>query len=183
MRTVLLSIVVASLLASVAVAADSRKAPPCCDQTPDCCSRCGVRMVCKVVCEMKTVKKSCWVVECEDFCVPMPRCTLGCKTGCGKKSCGGCGDSCCGDSCDSTGRPMVPPKCGKVRTRKKLVKKEIACKVPVYKCVVVCPGDCCGDGCVEDCYGAEEDAELPEGPGPANNTTRAAPLPPLLKSS
>ena len=77
-----------------------------------------------------------------------------------------------------TNRKYVPPKCGKVRTRKKLVKKEIVCEVPVYKCVVVCsdPGCCeAASGCLD-----EEASKAAPAPAPAEETTDAAPLPPLL---
>ena len=44
------------------------------------CTKC-----CKVVCETKTVKKTVWVVQCEEFCVANP--TLGCGARCGKSRC------------------------------------------------------------------------------------------------
>ena len=126
MRTVLLFLAVGFLSTDVARAWDWPLVPACGDQKQDCCSRCGVKKVCKVVCEMKEVKKTCWEVECEEFCVPLPRL-------CGRKA-GACERDC-----------VAPPKCGKVRCRKKLVKKKVTRKVPVYKCVVehVC-GKCCG---------------------------------------
>ena len=71
------------------------------------CAKC-----CEPVCETKTVIKTVWVVQCEEFCVANP--TLGC----GKSSC-------------------CKPRCGKTRSRKQLIKKEIAVEVPVYKCVPV----------------------------------------------
>jgi hypothetical protein len=66
---------------------------------------------------------------------------------------------------------MVPPRCGKVRCVKKLVKKEITCEVPVYKCVVVC----CSPGC---CEAARRDGGA--APAPTQTTTLTAPLPPLI---
>jgi hypothetical protein len=92
---------------------------------------------------MKEVKKTCWVVECEEFCAPLPaigkdRC--GC---CGAPDCGGncrgeCGEHGQDGICSSLfSKPLVPPQCGKVRCRKTLLKKEITSQVPVYKCVVV----------------------------------------------
>ena len=70
------------------------------------CAKC-----CTVVCETKLVKKTVWVVQCEEFCVANP--TLGCGV-----------------------------RCGKPRSRKQLIKKEIAVEVPVYRCV---PAKCtCG---------------------------------------
>jgi hypothetical protein len=71
---------------------------------------------------------------------------------------------------------MVPPRCGPVRLRKKLVKKEIVCEVPVYKCVVVCGNGCCD--CCDPC-GFGEEAE-PAGAAPmVRATTDVAPLPPV----
>ena len=45
--------------------------------TPDCCAACGgcrpcQKKVCHVVCDVKTVTKYCWCVECEEFCTPLP---------------------------------------------------------------------------------------------------------------
>lgn len=159
------------LIAMPAAAGDRCGAPACCKKTHDCCNRCGIPKTCKVVCDVKKVRKTVWVVECEEFCASLPNCRRGCKPcgGCDKASC----DSCC-DPCDSLRRPTVPPKCSKVRTRKKLVKKEIICEVPVYKCVVVC----CNTGCSEaECGGEVEVAP------PAEATTRAAPLPPVTGAS
>ena len=131
------------------------------------CGSCG-KSDCQVVCEMKTVKKTCWVVECEQICPSLPNCP---KRGCCglnfRGSCddeAGCGD--CGKGCKS--RPLVPPKCGKSRTIKKLVKKEYTCEVPVYKCVA-CAG-CGPDGC-----GGEE-AAPPAVPAKVP-TAAEAPLP------
>ncbi|MBN1393619.1 MAG: hypothetical protein JW959_01120 [Pirellulales bacterium] len=141
----------------------------------DCCGYCGCHCQCekhcRVVCEMKAVKKHVWVVECEEFCATLPRRHGRCLDGCG------CGDACkadCGCSsgkCDpcavEEGKCRIPPKCGKMRTRKKLIKKEIECKVPVYKCVVVY--------CCPRC-------ECRETPPPPKDekTTRNAPMPPAL---
>lgn len=145
MRTIALALATAGLLVMAnAAVADDCCAPANCG-TPTCCGRCGchgpLKKVCRVVCEMKEVKVTCWDVECDDFCVPLP----GCGHGCCGQSCGepGCCDSGCGCA-----KPVTPPKCGKVRCRKKLVKRVVTKKVPVYKCVVeyVCAG-CCGESC------------------------------------
>ena len=170
MRTFILSIAAALLVANSAV--NLLLAAEHCGVVPSC-SSCG-KSDCQVVCETKTVKKSYWVVECEQFCPTLPSCpkwSCGSLSFCGsKKSCGscdeeaGCGD--CGKGCKS--RPLVPPKCAKSRTIKKLVKKEYTCEVPVYKCVT-CAG-CGPDGC-----GGEEEAP-PAVPAEAP-TTAEAPLP------
>ncbi len=151
MKTVLLCLAVGLHVGGVALAADDRGAPSCGDRQQDCCRRCGAKNVCKVVCEMKEVRKTCWVVQCEEFCVRLPRFF---KSSCGDTGCGGECGGCQNDGCKSPGsRPMVPPKCGKVRYRKTLVKKEITCQVPVYRCVPVPTCGCANGGCVEPAGG------------------------------
>ena len=112
----------------------SGKAPPSC--VSGChhgyCALCGHRQACQVVVATKKVTRTVWTVECEEFCAPLPHLsfhgsrlhTMPVKHGC--------------DPCASVAGPVVPPRCGKFRTRKKLVRKEIECEVPVYRCVVVC---------------------------------------------
>ncbi|MBN1909426.1 MAG: hypothetical protein JW818_06785 [Pirellulales bacterium] len=194
MRFVLLCAVAGLLMAGVATAGNHCVAPNCCDKTevcgaPDCCAKCGTgcccHKTCKVVCEMKKVTKHVWVVECEEFCAPLPRCEKKCCHGCGcDEGCCGNEASCCGaegccgkDPCESlVNRHRVPPKCGKVRCKKKLVKKEITCEIPVYKCVVVyaCPSCCEPSGCGE----GQEQA-----PAAAPTTAaQPAPLPPVVQS-
>ena len=84
MRTIFTTMAVALLAAGTAAAAD------CSTAAPGYCSACGcgVRKMCRVVCDVEEVKSYCWEVECEEFCVPLPGC---CKLGCGKggKGCGG----------------------------------------------------------------------------------------------
>ena len=138
-----------------------------CTVAPDCCSRCSVRthcqqFTCQVVCEMKDVKKTCWVVECEEFAPLLPGCRQRCKAGrCGVASCGSggcevasCGSGGCGTA--SCGKCDVPPRCGKARVKKKLVKKSTTVKVPVYKTVVqnLCTA-CCGAGSGESATDAD----------------------------
>ena len=134
-----------------------------------CSPACGVKCApktCRVVCEMKEVKKTVWVVECEEFCVPNPRCEKTCRD----KKC--CTPDCSVDrGCDGCGKScLTPPRCGPVRCRKKLVKKEIICKVPVYKCVVTtCDNGCCEAGDAEPIKA--EDAQ---------KTIQPAPMPPMV---
>lgn len=121
------------------------------------CDRCGCQSrcqrVCRVVCEMQEVKKTCYKCECEEFCLPGPskKCGEVCEcdpcnpgTGCGwldcllgKRPCQSC-------------RNVWKPSCDvEIRSRNKLYKKEIVKKVPTYKWVVeYCCPDCCaaGDG-------------------------------------
>jgi len=178
MRTIVLSMAIGLLAVNLALAGDCCTTAGCCDQT---CDKCGCKKVCKVVCEMQKVKRTVWVVECEDFCAPLPNCDSccdRCKSGCCK---GGdaCGGKCCNDPCRSlVDRKRVPPKCGKVRTKKTLVKKEIVCEVPVYKCVVVC----CDPGCRKAASGCVEEAAPTAAPteAPAEQVTDVAPMPPLL---
>lgn len=208
MRTILLSLAVGWLLTDAAFAADACKTPAACTEVQTCgsadhCGRCGhagpCEKYCKVVCGTKEVKKHVWVVKCEDFCVPLPNC--------GHKGCGGC-DECracsaaeasgcepacrdCGDGkkCDpcaaEKNKCLVPPKCGKVREKKTLEKKEIVCKVPSYKCVVVYACSACG--CQES--GSEKapaaaPTDTPAAPAPVpTKTTQDAPLPPVIGAS
>ena len=203
MRNLVFATAIATLWATAALAGDACSAPAACDLSAGCdpgccdpglCDRCGCQKKCQVVCEMKKVKKTVWVVECEDFCAPLPRCGRGgdpcCDPGCGADpaacangACGQCAACSC-DPCTSLEcRDYVPPKCGKVRTKKNLVKKEIECEIPVYKCVVVCsgcndPGFCDPGACAPAACGA------PTGEAaPAPATTRSAPMPPVIGTS
>ena len=160
------------------------------------CRGCGKS--CKVTCDTKKVKKIVWVVECEEFCAPLPNCDRGrscdrgCKSCCDAEACGDCGGCgkagrcgrCCKDPCEALqNRKYVSPKCGKVRSRKKLVKKEITCKIPVYKCEV------CGCGDVEldeeETAPAEAPSDaVPEVPSPASQASSDyAPQPPVIGTS
>ncbi len=93
-----------------------------------CCDRCGcpcdcLQKVCQVVCEIKKETKTCWCVECREIGLLMP------------------GHRDCCDPC------QPPPRCGRTKCVKTLVKKEYQVDVPVYRCVVlhVCP-TCLGGG-------------------------------------
>jgi len=110
------------------------------------CHQCGCQRVCKVcklVPDVKKVPKIVYDVECEDFCVPGPskKCGVRCVPDC--------------DALHGCRKEIVwQPCCGKVYTRKKLVKKTIIEEKPGFKCVVVvlCKG--CGNGC--ECGEADE---------------------------
>ncbi len=158
------------------------------------CGSCGKS--CQVTCGTKTVKKTVWVVECEEFCAPLPNCDRcrscnrgcksRCKSGCEADACGDCGSCgrCCKDPCQALqNRKYVTPKCSKVRTRKKLVKKTVTCEIPVYKCVL-CGGDagCCGE---EEAAPAEAPADdAPEVAPPAPQASSDyAPRPPVIGTS
>jgi len=172
MRTFIVSM--AAALLAIGAAANSASAIERCGGSRSC-HGCG-KSNCQLVCEMKTVKKSCWVIECEQMCPLLPSCSKSCgrSKSCGS-GCGGCGEDACGTGCGKgcCSKPLVPPKCGKMRTVKKLVKKEYEVKVPVYKCKA-CGG--CG-GC-----GIGEEAARPAVPAPAPAVTKA-PMPPTLRAA
>jgi hypothetical protein len=79
--------------------------------------------------ETKTVTKPEYTVECEEFCVPGPSTRTHVCDECGHK------------------KIVYTPNCGEVRTRKKLVKKDVKTKVQKYKWVVedLCPS--CAQKC------------------------------------
>ncbi|MFZ5830375.1 MAG: hypothetical protein ACOY3P_09810 [Planctomycetota bacterium] len=226
MRSMALSLAAGLMMAGAAFAGDCCTAPACCDPGCDvgcgpvcnrgccdgvCCPKCGGPMMCKVVCETKEIKKHVWNVKCEPFCVGLPQCGCDC---CGDPGCGGgcntgcdvgCADAgCCGQACDPCAveyaKTRMPPKCGPVRTRKVLEKKEITCEVPCYKCVPVCchcNGGCgiaCGDsgcGVVAPVVVPAEKGEPKVAPAPTPlpplpplpKTTRTAPMPPVIGAS
>ena len=174
MRIVLTSLTAAACLLLAYTATGSEWDDAGCG-APDRCADCGCRRpcqekVCQVVCETENVKKVCWAGECEEFCSPLPACgSLGSFLGSCTDLLGGrCRDSDCCAECDSgcesgcCDKCPVPPKCGPVRYRKKLLMKEYKCEVPVYRCVVkyVC-SDCDDGGCDAD-QGAPE-AEIGDG--------------------
>jgi hypothetical protein len=80
----------------------------------------------------KKVPKNVYRTECEDFCVPGPSTRSICFDECGRR------------------KVVVTPSCGKVRSRNKLIKKEVNEEVPTTKCVVeyLCPACAsAGDNC------------------------------------
>ncbi len=101
------------------------------------CPECGgrrVKKVCRLVCETKKETEVKYGCESEDFCVPGPsrRCGVRCEK----------------DECGHVHRDYVwQPSCAQIRTRKKLMKKEVTREVPSFKWVVeeVCRD--CGHGC------------------------------------
>lgn len=203
MRIAVLSLAISWSVTCAAVAGDACKTPAACTEvqtcgTPDCCARCGscceCEKYCKVVCGTKEVKKTVWVVKCEEFCAPLPNCG---HKGCGCGECGSCNEAqtcgcepACSDVCGAkkcdpcaveNNRCLVPPKCGKVREKKTLEKKEVVCKVPSYKCVVVYACSACG------CQEGGEKAPAPAAPAaPApvpSKATQDAPMPPVVGAS
>jgi len=203
MRTLVLTMAIGWMIADMAVAANRCAPPTCAAEQSSCdavqsCGDCGAQKACQVICETKKVTKVVWRIECEDFCVPMPgrktKCCSdhGCRTGCGKAGCAEatCGDANCGGCCDDPcaslqDRDYVTPRCGKVRTRKKLVKDTITCEVPSFKCIVTAC-DACG-ACGESQEVITEEA-LPAAPAPSEapappTAIHTAPMPPVLEVS
>jgi len=201
MKTYALFLILGLLIANGAIAAEACNSPAACNEvqtcgSPDCCAHCGCHgcceKYCKVVCEMKEIKKTVWTVKCEDFCAPLPSCPLDCKEcrecrgneSCKEAACeNGC-NKCCNPCADLENRNYVPPKCGKVREKKTLEKKEIVCKVPSYKCVVVYACADCGSKCGgEKAEPQAPAAPMPTAPAPAPKTTQAMPQPPIIGAS
>lgn len=165
MRVFVISLAACALFAGAAMAGDCCSKPACCD---DGCQK----TACKIVCVMKKVKKTVWVVECEPICIANPDCKRscrGCKTGCDcDTGCDiGCGCGNCDPCAELLARPMVKPKCRMI-CRKKLVKKTIICEVPTYKCITVPCGSCCGCNEHESAAPAKEE----------KSAINPAPLPP-----
>jgi hypothetical protein len=204
MRTITLSLAIGWLIANAAIAGEACKAPAACTEvetrgSPNCCGNCGCHCgcekYCKVVCETKEVKKTVWAVHCSDFCAPLPNC--GCHgCGCGEACKAGAAEAAC---CQSDGKKcnpcaseenkcIVPPKCGKVREKKTLEKKEVTCKVPSYKCVVVY---CCPHCGAEQCNDQSAPPAAPSPVKPAtppsapvpSKATQDSPLPPVAATA
>jgi hypothetical protein len=202
MRTFLLSTAIGMMIASTAAALEMGDAPAAsaCKEVqvcgaPNCCAHCGAQASCekstRVVCEMKEVKKTVWVVKCSEFSPLLPGCNRGCDEGCGACGAEGCGvvpscDSCGNKACDPCAslenRKYVTPKCGKVREQKTLEKKEVVCKVPTYKCVVTYGCNSCGSSGSSEKVEQQSPATAPA-PAPAQKTTQLAPLPPVVGTS
>lgn len=91
-----------------------------------CC--CPHGATCRLVRECEERKKTVWVVECEWFCPVLPK--LPRLWPAGKSPTGGCAVD------GGAWGEAAPVKCGKARTVKRLVKKEVTYYVPRYRCVV-----------------------------------------------
>lgn len=165
-----LSLAVGLAMATAATAEQGACGPAGCEQKqicgdPNCCFHCGRHCCCEKYCKLekgtRDVVKTVWEVKCEEFCPLLPRpsrCCGECGGACedGKECCEtysrGCAD--CSSACDPCAvereKCFIPPKCGHTRCKKTLVKKEVVCKVPAYKCVVVyCCPSCAASGAKE----------------------------------
>jgi hypothetical protein len=193
------------LFAGMAIAGDDAKAAADCGEAKicgnsSCCGHCGCRCACekytKVVCEMKEVKKTIWVSKCKDFSPTNPACPLKClhrcegdNSGvCNQAESGGC-ESCkackaCGHKCDVCAdlenRKYNTPNCGRVREVKSLEKKEVVCKVPSYKCVVVY---CCPNCSKSESTAVPAVPTTPAAPAPTTAPVPAAPVPPAASET
>jgi len=194
MRTLVISLAIGLLVATMAAAADC---------TPAACSKalgCGDKNCrdCKVESGVRLVKRHVWVVECSEMCPRLPgrdcgrgRCKLdGCGQSCDAGYDASCENGCAKvDPCESLkDRKYVQPKCMKSRSIKKLVRKEILCEVPAFKCVPACgkPAACGGCGETGDAAEATPDSGAPEEAPPAPDEPSApetAPEPPVVGTS
>lgn len=185
MKNLFLSLGIGLLLAGPSGAAELSAAGADCTNGASglsCCSRCGrqcsCNKVCRVVCVVQEVKKTVWAVQCKEFCVGMPRLCAGKDCG-DSASCGACDHCAAGQPC------QAPPKCGPVRTKKELVRKEVSTKVPVYKCVVQNLCDTCCQQCGDPSTAGPASGVLMPAPAPprAGPTPPALPTPPPLPSA
>ena len=105
------------------------------------CPSCGcsnIKKVCRLVPDVKKTTTFCYDCKCEDFCIPGP------------SKC--CGWKCVPNACPCTGSHKEPNEgkpcfCGKVRTRKVLVKIPVTKETKVWTCKV--ERVCCGCGCAQ----------------------------------
>ena len=199
MRTSMLALAASLLMAAPAWAGECGPGPAGCEAvetcgSPHCCAHCGrqcdCEKYCKVVPYIKEVKKTVWVVKCEDYSPSLPGCPFeGCCEGCNacgtcvpegraaEPTCAACGEKGCEGGCCKPDvcaveleKKQTPPKCGCVHTKKVLSKKEIVCQVPSYKCVVVYGCAACGDcGTPAPASGKAQPAPAAPAPSPAKN--------------
>lgn len=124
---------VSLFLISLSMAAPVR-AGGCCRRCDCCGCECECERVCRAIVGTKTVLKVSYTVECEEFCIPGPSKCCGSHWECDGNASAGC-----------TQRHRVfdwiPNSCGKICTKRKLVKIETPTQVPSYQWVVehVCP--------------------------------------------
>jgi hypothetical protein len=110
--------------------------------SPDSCGRCRCHapcqpVTCQIVCDTKKEKKTRWRVECSLACPLLPGCCLSRN---GEES----GDA--EKEAEKANCAGPPPRCGRPRTVRKLVKEEYEVSIPVYRCEVRYLCDkCCED--------------------------------------
>jgi hypothetical protein len=188
MRLLLTTLAALAALAAVrpTIAEDCATPAPACGSL-SCCAHCGrncpcQRAVCQVVCEKVKIKKPCFCVETEEFCIPRPQFPC-CHSHCSACATGHC-CGCCGSLLNhlvalTHDRCIVPPKCGPVHCRKVLTVKENIVEEPAYKCQVkyLC-ADCCAATGATKVEGEAKPAAEPLQPAPLPPTPSAAPTPP-----
>jgi hypothetical protein len=138
-----------------------------------CGCHCGLKPVCRLVCEMKEVTEWCYDCKCEDFCVPGPS----------KK----CGEECQPDCTSPHGKSchtLWQPSCGKAHQRTLLIKYPVKKLVPAYRCEVVhmcdrCCHHCGGGEAIEPLPGVSPELAPPVPPAhPHGGELQLPPLPP-----
>lgn len=119
---------ITTLLLLVATAASVRAAEAQCDTCAPVCAPCAEK-VCVTHARAGKQSKHCWDVECAEVCIPAVRFPWECRkqTGC---------DDCCVQG--------LLPKCGTVRTVRKLKKVKYDCDVCEYEHTIECRGSHCG---------------------------------------
>ncbi len=147
-----------------------------------CCNRCGSDdLVCQLTWVTKDVVKTRYDIECSPHCLA-PRTERMCdQRGC-KKS---CSDSGCTPSCTPSCTPQCGPQgcgdgrdpgCGRVRTKRTLVKYQCVVQECVCKWIVVSNCGCDNGGCCGS-YGTPVPGETKPAPPTANIGDELLPTP------
>jgi len=129
-------------------------------QEGDGCGQCGcrqrVRKVCRVVCGLKKVKQVRWGCRDDDVCLPGP-----------------CSKACVDDGCASC--KVFMPTCGKVRSRKRLIRYIEEIEVPIYLDVIeeVCSE--CGEIDGYPVQPPQEKSVAPAAPAPVDSAAIHSP--------
>ena len=131
MKTLIWSSTFFLLLAGTVSAGDACPQPACCEPEQACCGKCGGASICKIVCEMKKVKKTVWTVECEEFCTMLP--------GCGPLGGLCCRD--CGDQCGDAGIDVHHCAAGR-RDRRRAIRLAISLAGTPASMVALCGRGC-----------------------------------------
>lgn len=111
-----------------------------------CASTSACQKTCRLVKEEKKISTTCWGSKCEDFCLSGPSvpCREHCKTICDD---GNCKEDVRGASKRFVWTEWLPSCSAERHSRKKLMKRTVTTKVPIFKWVVE---DLC-ESCQNDC--------------------------------
>lgn len=159
-------------LATLAVTTPVRAGGCCAHRCDFCGCQCECESVCRLIVGTKTVPKITYCVECNEICLPGPSKCCGHHVECDVNACTGCPEK-------HLKHDWIPNPCGKIRTKKSLVKIETPQEVKTYKWVVqhVCP-HCAQSGCLSQdapaAAGAEQiaaETKLAAQPAPAVQQT------------